>query len=288
MSFSPVAGIHGVATSSIVAEKALKAGFSPVAGIHGVATRVRRAIASRTDLFQSRCRDSWGCDTSSSIDTLCYRFVSVPLPGFMGLRPMRAEDRPFCCVYRFSPVAGIHGVATHYKPWPSVNSNVSVPLPGFMGLRRHIGCDHCPKVGVSVPLPGFMGLRPSSIVAEKALKAGFSPVAGIHGVATPRSHRPNRQDQLFQSRCRDSWGCDSLILPNYQVQSGFSPVAGIHGVATQQTRDRRTNRHWFQSRCRDSWGCDLEKPDQHPASGCVSVPLPGFMGLRPLSRDNPL
>ena len=37
--------------------------------------------------------------------------VSVPLPGFMGLRPI-ANARNIIASYGFSPVARIHGVAT--------------------------------------------------------------------------------------------------------------------------------------------------------------------------------
>ena len=60
--FSPVARIHGVATSvGIRAARAL-VGFSPVARIHGVATLPPKPGSANQREFQSRCQDSWGCD----------------------------------------------------------------------------------------------------------------------------------------------------------------------------------------------------------------------------------
>ena len=65
-----------------------------------------------------------------------YGFVSVPLPGFSGLRPINV-----------------------YRLVQSKRDRVSVPLPGFSGLRL---CKLASIVlfTVSVPLPGFSGLRP--------------------------------------------------------------------------------------------------------------------------------
>ena len=110
--------------------------------------------------------------------------VSVPLPGFSGLRPTTLKDnRTILC---FSPVAGIQWVeTTDNLVRETLNTTVSVPLPGFSGLRQYPGTgfnvmDHrfSPVAGiqwvetndrlrlmeyrdqeVSVPLPGFSGLR---------------------------------------------------------------------------------------------------------------------------------
>ena len=88
--FSPVAGIQWVETSRTFPSLAkLPACFSPVAGIQWV-------------------------ETSSSLarSSLMVLVVSVPLPGFSGLRPLDpAED------------------------YAENTASVSVPLPGFSGLR---------------------------------------------------------------------------------------------------------------------------------------------------------
>ena len=85
--------------------------------------------------------------------------VSVPLPGFSGLRQSFSQHYKLssnggfspvagiqwvetCLTQRgggrftgFSPVAGIQWVETRGKYALPVATNVSVPLPGFSGLR---------------------------------------------------------------------------------------------------------------------------------------------------------
>ncbi len=58
---------------------------------------------------------------------------------------------------------------------------------------------------VSVPLPGFTRLRDN------------------------HCHRLISQTGEFQSRCRDSLGCEPIELHHFSGdRSRFSPVAGIH------------------------------------------------------------
>ena len=135
-------------------------GFSPVAGIHGVATHHLSCTVYPPVQFQSRCRDSWGCDKAST-------WMNGNIPSFQS----RCRDSWGCdavCWYRFilqcssfSPVAGIHGVATAER-----------------------------------------------FSERNAFRPCFSPVAGIHGVATLRLMQLEPSGGGFQSRCRDSWGCD--------------------------------------------------------------------------------
>ena len=84
--FSPVAGIQWVETLNPSACRDMSIGFSPVAGIQWV-------------------------ETTFSIYPYFQQIVSVPLPGFSGLR--LNVDRQHCdrmpC---FSPVAGIQWVET--------------------------------------------------------------------------------------------------------------------------------------------------------------------------------
>ncbi len=61
-SFSPVAGIHLVATLKLPKTFVLLIRFSPVAGIHLVATSASPAPTTDPSTFQSRCRDSFSCD----------------------------------------------------------------------------------------------------------------------------------------------------------------------------------------------------------------------------------
>ena len=125
---------------------------------------------------------------SASVGCHLRSLVSVPLPGFSGLRPLEKNlsvDQKKIC---FSPVAGIQWVETIAFVIGSrlvKRSQVSVPLPGFSGLRlgtitkEYPKEDRCfsPVAGiqwvetwidnagwckvliVSVPLPGFSGLR---------------------------------------------------------------------------------------------------------------------------------
>ena len=93
-SFSPVARIHGVATRMAKDADLALVSFSPVARIHGVATY----DPNQRQRYRSQ--------------------VSVPLPGFMGLR-------------RFFGAEAVD------------RASVSVPLPGFMGLRRRSHRQQC-------------------------------------------------------------------------------------------------------------------------------------------------
>ncbi len=159
--FSPVAGIHLVATaSSSKAVTWIARCFSPVAGIHLVATPLPRHLGQLTGRFQSRCRDSFSCDIFKNV--LKVRHV----PWFQS----RCRDSFSCdrtcrdcraLHARFSPVAGIHLVAT--------------------------------------PVRRFLQIYP---------RISFSPVAGIHLVATYFAPAAEIATGGFQSRCRDSFSCD--------------------------------------------------------------------------------
>ncbi len=135
--------------------------------------------------------------------------VSVPLPGFIWLRPSNLH--PFLeHTISFSPVAGIHLIATATLGQAiQGNEQVSVPLPGFIWLRRSISyIRNLLSIKVSVPLPGFIWLRQylSNDVPVYLSK--------------------------FQSRCRDSFDCDVKKKKHYAAKNSFSPVAGIHLIAT--------------------------------------------------------
>ena len=108
-------------------------GFSPVAGIQWV----------ETDLVELKCKRLQG--------------VSVPLPGFSGLRLPAVP--PVTFMDSFSPVAGIQWVETSLPAGLGYLPLVSVPLPGFSGLR---------------PVPGLV------LQDDRC----FSPVAGIQWVET--------------------------------------------------------------------------------------------------------
>ena len=185
---------------------------------------------------------------------------------------------------RFSPVAGIHLIATERDDeWNNNCKLVSVPLPGFIWLRlERLEVNGYQQIQVSVPLPGFIWLRPKtnrlSVFIKKVVSVPlpgfiwlrlaigfgvdkalgcFSPVAGIHLIATQNSTRKQRfwvsfspvagihliatawweADYgvvlEFQSRCRDSFDCDlTLLFLNLLLDKSFSPVAGIHLIAT--------------------------------------------------------
>ena len=108
--------------------------------------------------------------------------VSVPLPGFSGLR----LDVP--------PSGGL------------VTIEVSVPLPGFSGLRL-LEVPTSLFLPVSVPLPGFSGLRLTDTAKMAVKNLCFSPVAGIQWVETQGLVFALSLDRCkFQSRCRDSVG----------------------------------------------------------------------------------
>ncbi len=84
----------------------------------------------------------------------------------------------------------------------------------------------------------------------------------------------------FQSRCQDSWGCDvhlkAEITPSMTFQSRCQDSWGCDKLALVAL----CSPLMFQSRCQDSWGCDIPTSAYPRAEGYVSVPLPGFMGLR--------
>ena len=110
--------------------------------------------------------------------------VSVPLPGFSGLRP-RSQCSPLHhWARRFSPVAGIQWVETLACFSFSEKDNGSFsPVAGIQWVETL-----CYLIGrrcagrVSVPLPGFSGLR-----------LPFAICLSWHNMP-------------FQSRCRDSVG----------------------------------------------------------------------------------
>ena len=108
--------------------------------------------------------------------------VSVPLPGFSGLRPDQFNEEENL-------------------------DDVSVPLPGFSGLRPFDSYTIGEQIDiVSVPLPGFSGLRPSQRSPGNGTFSSFSPVAGIQWVETFVTDAQRTVLSKFQSRCRDSVG----------------------------------------------------------------------------------
>ena len=233
-------------------------------------------------MFQSRCQDSWGCDLFPLIAAFFFGAFQSRCQDSWGcdVATMSGYARIWWC---FSPVARIHGVATqNFEGRWGDRQEVSVPLPGFMGLR------HFRR---SLPNHRFLC---------------FSPVARIHGVATFEGILASGGDSMFQSRCQDSWGCDiDLVARPPIAKASFSPVARIHGVATLLSRRvdfllkycfspvARIHGVATQSPVRPDSNSESFSPvarihgvatDNHatPASQFrVSVPLPGFMGLRP-------
>ena len=89
-------------------------GFSPVSRIQWVATVRIMPKSLGVNLFQSRFQDSMGCDYSLELDADAYTVVSVPFPGFNGLRQLSSlsPPPPSNC---FSPVSRIQWVATTAK-----------------------------------------------------------------------------------------------------------------------------------------------------------------------------
>ena len=116
----------------------MTAGFSPVAGIQWV----------ETSLF--------------AIPRKTIRLVSVPLPGFSGLRPFFR-----CCTKSmtasFSPVAGIQWVETStlLNSSPLDSTRCFSPVAGIQWVEtlRSVFRFQLRRSEVSVPLPGFSGLR---------------------------------------------------------------------------------------------------------------------------------
>ena len=111
-SFSPVAGIQWVETFFFrLCDHGGVLRFSPVAGIQWVETSIPGSLHSYPAP------------------------VSVPLPGFSGLRHLLFVHTAVgtgC----FSPVAGIQWVETQATQGARLQGiAVSVPLPGFSGLR---------------------------------------------------------------------------------------------------------------------------------------------------------
>ena len=111
---------------------------------------------------------------------------------------------------------------------------------------------------VSVPLPGFSGLRPEkcSLSYDDILYGCFSPVAGIQWVETPPPLRRTIW-MSFSPVAGIQWvetNEPQIIIHGYS--RSFSPVAGIQWVET--LNGLRTG-----------------------GLNQVSVPLPGFSGLRP-------
>ena len=110
--------------------------------------------------FQSRCRDSWGCDWAGYVDRQYLLHVSVPLPGFMGLR-LGLCIRVCVDDWFQSRCRDSWGCDFEFDKRLADLQDVSVPLPGFMGLRQQVDERLTQNaLKVSVPLPGFMGLRP--------------------------------------------------------------------------------------------------------------------------------
>ena len=109
--------------------------------------------------------------------------VSVPLPGFSGLRRERLLQARLRRA-SFSPVAGIQWVETGDRGFGRY-SGLRVcfsPVAGIQWVETTIvSLGLLSGVAVSVPLPGFSGLRHGEWIG-------------------------NVVDEMFQSRCRDSVG----------------------------------------------------------------------------------
>ena len=134
--------------------------FSPVAGIQWVETSFK-------------CSGSVG------------RYVSVPLPGFSGLRLLWS---PLVAVLlSFSPVAGIQWVETiSTETHDPLSDPCFSPVAGIQWVETSPLLSRCPEclLLVSVPLPGFSGLRPIGLCDWSLRSSSFSPVAGIQWVET--------------------------------------------------------------------------------------------------------
>ena len=158
--------------------------------------------------------------------------VSVPLPGFSGLRPP-------------SPLKAA-------CPW---SKEVSVPLPGFSGLRHLTGYESSNELACFSPVAGIQWVETLPRLAAKLVVKRFSPVAGIQWVET-----------FVLVLTISVWQNVSVPLPGFSglrpsasqvfavISSWrFSPVAGIQWVETSGIF-QNTDRILFQSRCRDSVG----------------------------------
>ena len=115
-SFSPVAGIQWVETSKLERLKRDGSCFSPVAGIQWVETHDWNFTAS----FKGN--------------------VSVPLPGFSGLRLLVLRSVTGAIVPCFSPVAGIQWVETPSPPLHPVTVSCFSPVAGIQWVETCIEC----------------------------------------------------------------------------------------------------------------------------------------------------
>ena len=99
-------------------------------------------------------------------------------------------------------------------------------------------------------------MRPSALLVSERNVVCFSPVAGIQWVETEKklSHRGS-------------------------IPISFSPVAGIQWVETGHLRSNRSRWQGFSPVAGIQWVETLSVQHQ-PGRATVSVPLPGFSGLR--------
>ena len=84
--------------------------------------------------------------------------VSVPLPGFSGLRP--PDSAGFLLSVSFSPVAGIQWVETSGLTPNFMAKSCFSPVAGIQWVETEaLLLSPFLPIEVSVPLPGFSGLR---------------------------------------------------------------------------------------------------------------------------------
>ena len=97
---------------AIVADKGyISASFSPVAGIQWVETRIAGKVAYRSARVSVPLPGFSGLRHKAKKELILLMRVSVPLPGFSGLR-LESLDRFSRKERSFSPVAGIQWVET--------------------------------------------------------------------------------------------------------------------------------------------------------------------------------
>ena len=234
--------------------------FSPVARIHGVATFELLLYGKSDSKFQSRCQDSWGCDLNSNERSVMPEAVSVPLPGFMGLRHTHIG-------FRCDRVGVFQSRCQDSWGCDSNPAQLGItPLLFQSRCQDSWGCDiadyrwpaSCTQF--QSRCQDSWGCDLPCQYVELLISCRFSPVARIHGVATFRWVATYFSAKCFSPVARIH-GVATFCQSSRNYCSGcFSPVARIHGVATVSSRDRYVVEVVFQSRCQDSWGCDQQRP----------------------------
>ena len=120
-SFSPVAGIQWVETPSQGSGSRSKESFSPVAGIQWVETLCQPPGVSVNATVSVPLPGFSGLRHQERLSRSRALYVSVPLPGFSGLRPSLVFTRFATLFLCFSPVAGIQWVETNWAYQYEIN-----------------------------------------------------------------------------------------------------------------------------------------------------------------------